>query len=75
MYKIEQKEVPEGRRNRKYPLREMEVGDTFDVPLEGKDVYRIRPAILVAARQMFPERQYTTHYLKKENILRCKRLK
>lgn len=40
----------------KYPFGQMEVGDSFLVPLEGKYAFRIQSNMLSAARRYRPKR-------------------
>ena len=76
MYKIEEgKEFPDPVKGRiKYPLQDMAIGETFDVPLKGTTIERVRAAIHTSAHRRFPEKKFATRHIKAKDILRCKRI-
>jgi len=55
---------PNGKSDRKYPLIEMEVGDSFFIPCKEEDEKRIRASIYTSARRnkltTSHKRKYTT---------------
>lgn len=75
MFEIEKGiKIPEdgNRRNRKYPFREMDVGDSFFVPCTDEEYRKIQSTIKSATRKITPN-DFTVR--KVENGVRCWRIK
>ena len=79
MYKIE-KNIPKPVDGKiKYPLRELEVGDSFFVPLDGRSPGDLQNSILGSARsERFEGKRFSTHVVKEDGKrigIRCWRIK
>jgi len=80
MFKIE-KNIPIPKicrpgRNFIYPFNEMEVGDSFFVPLNGEKKTAVQASIVnSAARRKEPGgKRFTTRYMAEEDGIRCWRI-
>lgn len=65
--------VPHARFRFKYPLWEMEIGDSFHVEGDGQTIIRARNAISIWARRRNNERQFCTR--KEDGGIRVWRIK
>ena len=74
MYKID-KDIPIPSGYIKFPFGEMEVGDSFFVPLGNREVSSIQASVMASAAGRFPERKFLTRSLKDEKGVRVWRIK
>ncbi len=78
MYEIE-KDIPiiKSRwRESKYPFPEMEIGDSFFVPLNGKEARKVQPSI-VSCGNRYRDKRFTTRIIIEEGVkigIRCWRV-
>ncbi len=59
----------------RYPFKDMEVGDSFFVPLNGRHSFNVASSILNSGRYYKRRRKknvkFTTRYIKEEDGVRC----
>ena len=70
-----------GGRSSKYPLDDLEVGQSFAIPLTGErlkqngaDRARVRLSVSIAYFQRTTGKKFTTRLLKDEGVVRCWRI-
>ena len=68
--------IPHARKKKGfYPFREMEVGDSFFVPVDGRKRKGVQSAILGSARnERLPDMIFTTRFIEDADGYRCWRV-